>query len=582
MEPKSIPGKHQMTTKNAAFFEMAGRIPGEIKAKKKGSDILIVAVGSDEKRGEAHFHVFKNKNDFENWKNGACLCFKENKYFDHDSHKESLTKDEIKVLMDILGSKPDESLPGNTYWQYLIYLWNGNNFDFRIDINTPIQGYNYDTITRYKEYSETRNNRGIDEEFLEMATIKWGFMSIKLAIYGDEGSGYPHFHFYKNLKPEEGIPASYRSGGGCLAIESANYFVHGGHQEKLNPEEIKGLRVFLKEKNRSINSITNWEYIVGMWNDNNPDQKQLPTDIQIPDYRSDMGIVNEEPNRTIFESSGLSPEEKDKCFFEMTGRVPDAVKDNDPESLVIAVGSGEILGEAHFHVFKNKDDFKNWENGASLLFDRNEYFNHDTHIDILSEDELSAVVKCLHSKPADGLPGDSYWQYLIYLWNGNNSGRPYIDPGMPMTEYNYETITTYEEGEDGMSWEAFRNLVRRIPGDKSEKCKLAVAVGPYEGHTAHFHVFRSEEDLREWKNGACLCFTGNRYYDHQDNAETLTKDELNILISLLKKPYKWYQNITNWQHLVHLWNDNNDRYEIPNDTEMPEYDYETITRYKAD
>lgn len=131
------------------------------------------------------------------------------------------------------------------------------------------------------------------EPFLEMATVKWGFMSIKLAIYGSEGSGYPHFHFFKNLKPEGGIPESYRSGGGCLAIESANYFIHGGHREKLDSKEIKGLIKFLNEKNKTIKSVTNWEYIIALWNDNNPDMKQLPLDINIPNYKSNMDTVQD-------------------------------------------------------------------------------------------------------------------------------------------------------------------------------------------------------------------------------------------------------------------------------------------------
>lgn len=132
-----------------------------------------------------------------------------------------------------------------------------------------------------------------EESFLEMATVKWGFMSIKLAIYGDEGNGYPHFHFFKDLKPEGGIPESYRSGGGCLTIESPNYFVHGRHTEKLNPKEIKGLIKFLKERNRTLSKYTNWEYILAQWNDNNPDQKQLPLDLPIPDYKSDMDAIQE-------------------------------------------------------------------------------------------------------------------------------------------------------------------------------------------------------------------------------------------------------------------------------------------------
>ena len=153
-----------------------------------------------------------------------------------------------------------------------------------------------DILNEEIELGEDNDYHGEVESYYEMAQVKWGFMSIKLAVYGKEGK-YPHFHFYKGCAPEKGIPDEKLNGGGCLCIESANYFIHGTHTEKMSPKEIDGLIEFLRKKNRTFTSITNWEYIVGQWNDNNPDQKQLPVNIDIPDYRSDMNTTQEDKRK---------------------------------------------------------------------------------------------------------------------------------------------------------------------------------------------------------------------------------------------------------------------------------------------
>ena len=125
----------------------------------------------------------------------------------------------------------------------------------------------------------------------------------------------------------------------------------------------------------------------------------------------------------------------------------------------------------------------------------------------------------------------------------------------------------------------FQEMAGRISKDKTGKCNLIIAVGDGERTVPHFHVFRSEEDLHKWRNGACLFFTKNRYYDHSGNTETLTKKELEQVVARLKEIHPKLK-VLNWEYLVSLWNDNNDRYEIPDDTPMPDYDYKTITRYK--
>ena len=133
------------------YQEMAGRIPGQVEVDEKEQEIMILAVGGDETGGVAHFHVFRSEKDLRAWKNGACIMFEEVKYFDHGDNSETLTKDEMSAMVKCLKSKPDINYLGDNYWQFIINLWNANNSDWVIDINTPMPDYDYRTIKRYKE-----------------------------------------------------------------------------------------------------------------------------------------------------------------------------------------------------------------------------------------------------------------------------------------------------------------------------------------------------------------------------------------------------------------------------------------------
>ena len=148
-----------------------------------------------------------------------------------------------------------------------------------------------------------------------------------------------------------------------------------------------------------------------------------------------------------------------------------------------------------------------------------------------------------------------------------------------------ENLEIYmNENENNDYDEAFMEMAGRIPGEvkipgKPKKHGLIIAVGADEQTHPHFHVFKNENDKKKWEDGACLFFTGNKYYDHGKNRETLDKDELNAVIKNLRSMHK-NGKLTNWEYLVSLWNDNNYRYEIDYNIKMPEYNYNTIKRYK--
>lgn len=127
-------------------------------------------------------------------------------------------------------------------------------------------------------------------------------------------------------------------------------------------------------------------------------------------------------------------------------------------------------------------------------------------------------------------------------------------------------------------------MAGRIPGMimVDGKPSLIVAIGDSERNVQHFHVFRSDKDLHGWRNGACLMFTDNRYFDHSNrNNETLTKHEINAL-KLKLKSKREDTNMTYWDWIIRLWNDNNPIYPLSLNTPMPDYDYKTIKRYKED
>lgn len=95
----------------------------------------------------------------------------------------------------------------------------------------------------------------------EMARIGNTSDNIEIHIYGKEGN-IPHFHFYD--RKDERM--------GCIRIDKAEYFSHGKgkYADKLSAKEIYNLIEFLNSQHKRL-PITNWQYLIILWNDNNPD-----------------------------------------------------------------------------------------------------------------------------------------------------------------------------------------------------------------------------------------------------------------------------------------------------------------------
>lgn len=309
-----------------SYFEMA-TIVRDVDRKGK----ILIAVNPERDRlNIAYFKVY-DSNDIKTAKRVIRLHFKDSgmEYHNDMYEKWILNSNDKKHIKKLLES-PNKRHKSYSNWQYMCFQWNYENnlIDDDIDayfngdydekyINHPNTALTTAYVPSTQKMPETWNDNPdeeaktestaleddvldmeIEDSYFEMAQVKWGFMSIKLAIYGKEGDGYPHFHFFKGCAPEKGIPENKKNGGGCICIESANYFIHGAHKDTMEPKEIDGLIKFLKAPHKTLKKITNWEYIVDEWNQNNPDSRQLPIDLPIPNYKSNMKSVQKDNNGT--------------------------------------------------------------------------------------------------------------------------------------------------------------------------------------------------------------------------------------------------------------------------------------------
>ena len=127
--------------------------------------------------------------------------------------------------------------------------------------------------------------------YYDCATMPNGFDSMRIAIWPQEGQGYPHFHFYRGVGPKQGIPKAKKSGGGCICFKSANYFKHAGHQDTMKQKEIDDLIIYLNSKSPESYNLTIWQQMILEWNSNNGDVLRLPLDLPIPEYYASMPTI---------------------------------------------------------------------------------------------------------------------------------------------------------------------------------------------------------------------------------------------------------------------------------------------------
>ena len=116
----------------------------------------------------------------------------------------------------------------------------------------------------------------------EIARIGWipinNENSIEVYVHTNDAGNVPHFHVRKYSK---GNLFSWET---CIKYESAEYFLHGKHKDKLSSSKIaKELNNMLSTLNPKDPGRTYWQTAIVAWNNNNSGT-ELPFDLKQPDY----------------------------------------------------------------------------------------------------------------------------------------------------------------------------------------------------------------------------------------------------------------------------------------------------------
>lgn len=90
----------------------------------------------------------------------------------------------------------------------------------------------------------------------------------------------------------------------------------------------------------------------------------------------------------------------------------------------------------------------------------------------------------------------------------------------------------------------------------------------------HFHIFRSEEDKKNWKNGIALNMTEESYYEFDDyNKDSLTAGEVKSIMEFLRSENPIDTNKYMWESLIDTWNCKNPENKAFM-LDLPDYDKE--------
>lgn len=88
-----------------------------------------------------------------------------------------------------------------------------------------------------------------------------------------------------------------------------------------------------------------------------------------------------------------------------------------------------------------------------------------------------------------------------------------------------------------------------------------------EGPAQHFHIYTAKGKQ------VCLQFKDNAYFAHDKYTDTLNNAELKDIMEFMRQPNKDFDNYTNWEVAIRVWNISNPNESVRLDTslEMPIY-----------
>lgn len=90
------------------------------------------------------------------------------------------------------------------------------------------------------------------------------------------------------------------------------------------------------------------------------------------------------------------------------------------------------------------------------------------------------------------------------------------------------------------------------------------------GNIPHFHYV--DAATRGQCFHACIRLDCCEYFSHTGKEDKLRSGQRKELVRFLQQPHDRYPQETNWQHLLYLWNnENNSDVQISEDSIMPDY-----------